>query len=112
MERLYRFVTEYREGWGDGTGRAVHSDPYKALFIFLRHAPINVESQPSIFMTSEGGLELAWDDTQNHDVRVEFTPKDVQYYFSITGSEGSVPLELERMKEFAESFQSLEQKTA
>jgi len=106
MERLYKFVDEYHQGWGDGTGRALASQAYNALFIFLRHAPINRASKPSIFMTPEGGLELAWDDAQGRDIRVEFSPNDVRYYFSSTGSEGSVPLE--RVKEFAQSFQSLE----
>jgi hypothetical protein len=106
MERLYKFVNDYRDGWGDGTGRALSPAAYNALFIFLRHAPINVSSKPSIFMTPAGGLELAWDNADGRDIRVEFTSNNIEYYFSSTGSEGTTPLA--RVKEFAENFASLE----
>jgi hypothetical protein len=105
MQRLYSFAAEYQDGWGDGSGKALNPEAYKALFIFMRYAPINVSSRPSIFMSEDGGLELAWDDANNNDVRVEFGPSRVAYWFSGTGNEGSV--EISETQTLAENFESL-----
>jgi hypothetical protein len=106
MERLYSFATDYQDGWGDGSGRALNADAYKALFVFMKNAPINISSRPSIFLTEEGGLEVAWDDAEGNDVRVEFTPIGVEYYFAKTGRQGCV--KLDQVQILAENFESFE----
>ena len=106
MARMHRFLNDYQDGWGDGSGKALAREAYTGLFTFLRYAPINVGSRPSIFMTIDGGLELAWDDTAGNDIRVEFNATEVQYYFARSGREGRAPIE--EVRKIAEAFLSLE----
>jgi hypothetical protein len=106
MKRLYRFATEYDRGWGDGSGEPLDQKILKCLFVFLRYAPINIESKPSIFMTPEGGLELAWDDFERNEIRVEFSSQTISYHFSKTGHNGSYPIK--NARGLAETFQELE----
>jgi hypothetical protein len=106
MERLHSFVTEYQEGWGDGCGKPLRRETLDALFLFMAHAPINIGSNPSIFFTEDGSLELAWDDLKGNDVRVEFTEIGVFYHFAKTGKEGW--FDRSKVQFFAENFESLE----
>ena len=46
-------------------------------------------TRPSVFLTDEGGLELAWEDAMGSPVQVDFNPRGFEFYREATGEEWS-----------------------
>lgn len=75
--RFDEFV-QYRDGWDFGHGRRLCGGSVAALELFLASYP-SFPTRPSLFLTREGNLELAWDGYAGERVEIEFLPDRFQY---------------------------------
>ncbi|PYK27100.1 MAG: hypothetical protein DME59_05395 [Verrucomicrobia bacterium] len=48
-------------------------------------------SQPSLFLTDAGGVELCWEDSSGEAVQVEFGSAQIEFYVEAQEVEDSVP---------------------
>ncbi len=77
--RMLLFTKYYTAGWGEGNKQV--SPRGQAIFLrFLEHVTFRDEADPSIFLTDEGELELAWSDTNGRAVQLVFGPNGVEVY--------------------------------
>lgn len=85
--------SQYREGWDFGRGRRLTPGSVAALELFLE-AYSSFPTRPSLFMTAEGNLELAWENHAGQRVEVEFFPDRFQYAIEADGTDQEGELEL------------------
>jgi len=76
----------YPSGWDAGRGSPLSPISVSLLEDF---AAIYSEFQrtPSVFLTREGYLVLAWEDLKDARIEVEFAPSGVEVYFAATDEE-------------------------
>lgn len=63
--------SQYRDGWDFGRGRRLSAGSVAALELFLAAYP-SFPTRPSLFLTQDGNLELAWEDDAGNRTDVEF----------------------------------------
>ena len=90
--RVYHFRNYYGSGWGE-KGRVLSPRALDAFFRFVERTDFPAGTNPSVFLTDRGGIELCWEDRDRKAVQVEFTSKDAEFYRGATDEEGSVPFE-------------------
>lgn len=81
----YAECRQYRDGWDVGRGRRLAPGSVAALERFLDAEP-RFPTQPSLFMTQRGMLELAWENLAGRRVEVEFLPD--RYLCFVEGESG------------------------
>lgn len=86
--RIHHFRNYYLSGWGGGSGQMLSPKALGAFFQFLESMNFPSGSQPSVFLTDRGGIELAWEDSSGKAVQVEFTRDGAEYFQEATGLEG------------------------
>lgn len=84
---------QYREGWDFGRGRPLAPGSVAALELFL-DAYSTFPTRPSLFMTADGNLELAWENHAGQRVEIEFFPDRFQYAIAADGIDREGELEL------------------
>ena len=89
--RLHHFRHYYSGGWGDGSGRPLSPCALKTFYCFLEAATFPQNSQPSLFLTDAGGVELCWEDSSGEAVQVEFGSAQIEFYVEAQEVEDSVP---------------------
>lgn len=92
VQRFEEFK-RYHDGWDYGRGKALSPRSVATFEAFLRQVPELSAVEPSLFLTSEGNLQLGWEDGEGGVVEVDFLPDGVEYYIDTTGEEGTVRLE-------------------
>ncbi len=90
--RLHHFRRFYSPGWGEGRGRSLSPRATEAFFSFLAAARFPEGVQPSLFLTDEGGLELAWEEN-GEAVQVAFQPGRLELYRKGDGTDRELPLQ-------------------
>lgn len=75
----------YRDGWDFGRGKRLSAGSVRALESFLLAGP-RFPTRPSLFMTQDGMLELAWEDAAGRRVEVEYLPG--RYLYFLDGPDG------------------------
>ena len=88
--RVRDFRYHYDQGWGEASRPALSPKALDAFFRFLGKVTFPPRVVPSVFLTDEGGLELAWEDSAGHPVQVEFHSQGVGYYQAASNDEGEV----------------------
>jgi hypothetical protein len=78
--------SRYRDGWDFGRGRRLTPGSATTLERFLVAHPFEIV-RPSLFLTHEGFLELAWESDGARRIELEFQPDRVAYYVAADGSE-------------------------
>jgi hypothetical protein len=89
--RLHHFRYYYSSGWGDGSGKPLSPRSLETFYRFLESAKFPANTNPSVFLTDEGSLELCWEDLSNKAVQVEFTPTHIEFYVEADDLEDAVP---------------------
>ena len=89
--RLHYFRQIFSGPWGSGEGRPLSPRAVEAFFTFLAAADLPEDSQPSLFLTDDGHLELCWEDCEGKAVQLEFGPRETEIYLESRGLEKSVP---------------------
>jgi hypothetical protein len=89
----FEAFSQYREGWDFGRGRPLAAGSVAALELFL-DAYSSFPTRPSLFMTAQGNLELAWENHAGQHVEVEFWPDRFQYAIEADGAGQEGEMEL------------------
>lgn len=104
VQRFEEFK-RYHDGWDYGRGKALSPRSVATFEAFLRQAPELSAVEPSLFLTSEGNIQLGWEDGEGGIVEVDFLPDGVEYYIDTAGEEGTV--RLEALPHFIERIRTL-----
>ena len=91
--RVLHFSRFYTPGWGE-KGRVLSPKALDAFYRFIEEAIFPAgKSNPSVFLTDRGGIELCWEDNTGASVQVEFTGTGAEFYRAATEEEGVVPFD-------------------
>lgn len=86
--RFLYFKQEFSRSWGEeGKGKPFSPKAQGAFFKFLQKAEFPEGITPSIFLTSEGHVELSWENSVGKAIQVEFGPEVAEIYLETTGYE-------------------------
>lgn len=89
--RLHHFRHYYSGGWGDGSGKPLSPRALETFYRFLESATFPENSEPSLFLTDAGCIELCWEDLSGKAVQVEFKPDEIEFYLEARQIEDSIP---------------------
>lgn len=91
---LNRFLEfkQYKFGWDSGCGKELSSRSVAILEYFISRLG-ELPTEPSLFFTREGNLQLGWEDEEGKSIEVECFPSHIEYYIEATGAEDSVALD-------------------
>jgi len=87
--RIQQF-RDYVPGWDFGHGQSMSEIGFNVLAAFLKKAKLPEGKKPSVFMTTSGHLELAWENEAGAKIQAEFGPKNIEFYREDTGDEGQL----------------------
>jgi hypothetical protein len=90
FQRIQNF-RDYVAGWDFGKGKPMSEIAFSGLAKFLETVILPEGKRPSIFLTSSGHLELAWEAQNGSKRQAEFGPRKIEYYREDTGAEGEIP---------------------
>lgn len=88
-DRLSSFLS-YPPGWAGGKGKTVSTYSLGLLESFLLER-IVFDTEPSLFFTREGFLQLSWESKNGHKIEIEFRGDRIEYFLEKNNSEGSLP---------------------
>ena len=91
--RIHHFRNHYNQSWGERRGEPLSPRALDGLTRFVTRATFPVSSQPSVFLTDHGSLELCWEDAQGTARQVEFRADGIDYFVAATGEEETVGLD-------------------
>lgn len=91
--RIHHFRNHYNQSWGERRGEPLSPRALDGLTRFVTAAAFPVGSQPSVFLTDQGSLELCWEDAQGTARQVEFKVNSIDYFVAATGEEATVGLD-------------------
>jgi len=80
-------------GWGEGKQKPLSPRSQDMFFRALELIDFPEGVTPSLFLTDEGFLELAWRDTDGRATQIEFGSKESEIYIESSGEEFTVPNE-------------------
>ena len=86
--RLHHFRHYYTAGWGEHGGKPLSPRALETFFRFLEQAHFTTNSNPSLFLTYNGMLELVWEDAFGKSIQVEFTSTGIEFYLESKKIEG------------------------
>ena len=89
FQRIQQF-REYEPGWDFGRGQPMSEIALRLLGQFLHTATFPADKKPSVFLTTSGNLELAWENPPGLRIQAEFAPDRIEYYREDTGAEESL----------------------
>lgn len=82
---------QYREGWDSGTGKPMSLRSVGVLEFFI-HQFDSLPTEPSLFLTREGNLQLGWEDAAGEPIELEFFPDRIEYFIGSKHEEGHVSI--------------------
>lgn len=88
--RIHHFRNHYNQPWGERRGEALSPRALDGLTRFVTAATFPAGSQPSVFLTDQGTLELCWEDAEGTARQVEFKADSIDYFVAATGEEATV----------------------
>lgn len=98
--RVHHFRNYYQAGWGEGQASPLSPRALEAFLRFLSEFEFPKDrSKPSVFLTDQGGIELAWEDAAGAAVQVAFGREEAEFFRAATGDELVMPLN--RLPEFS-----------
>lgn len=90
--RFKEFLDDYKDGWNFGEGKALSEYSIALLDLFLNKVD-SFPTEPSIFLTTEGYLQLIWEDKSGQEVMIDFSPTGFIYYIEDLDEEGEIQIE-------------------
>lgn len=91
--RIHHFRNHYNQPWGERRGEPMSPLALDGLTRFVTAATFPAGSQPSVFLTDQGSLELCWEDAQGAACQAEFKATGIEYFVAATGEEATVGLD-------------------
>jgi len=90
--RRWQYLREtFSGGWGE-RGQKPLSPKSQAIFLTtLKTIQFLPGAKPSLFLTDDGHLELAWRDADGKAIQIEFGPAESEIYHESSGYEEIVP---------------------
>lgn len=99
--RMLLFTKYYKTGWGEGN-KEVSPRGQAAMLRFLEHVDFRVNADPSVFLSDDGELQIAWNDENGLAVQILFGPGSIEVFHEAQRREESLPLTAYR--KLAEEF--------
>lgn len=103
--RRFQDFIRYQPGWNLGEASPLSARSVTVTDSFLNHLPELADYNPSVFLTPNGNLELAWEDRAGNAIEIEFWPDRVEYYLEALDEDRSMRLEV--FPQFIEKVRSL-----
>lgn len=92
-QRFYDF-SRWPDAWAGESSRSIAWGTYLNFERFLDSARfLTSQPPPSLFLTDEGHLELAWDAPDGSNISVALTPTGAEYFVERRGETGMVTAE-------------------
>lgn len=83
----FREFAAYRDGWDFGHGKALTAHSALAFEQFLAEYAEFGPRRPSLFLSRDGQLTLAWEDPAGKRVEVDFGPRELTLFLARDDSE-------------------------
>jgi len=95
---LERFETfkKYSKGWDSGCGLPLSHRSVAVMEYFINQFS-DFHSEPSLFLTPNGNLQLGWENTHGQVIELEFYPDKIEYYIEACEIEEKVNLDKKSM---------------
>ncbi len=81
---------QYKSGWDLGIGEPLSPQSIALLDTFINFYYDCFKTEPSLFLTNSGNLELGWEDKNGQEIELEFFPNKIEFYIESIGEEGEV----------------------
>ncbi|MFO0795013.1 MAG: hypothetical protein U0586_13260 [Candidatus Brocadiaceae bacterium] len=91
LERFEAFK-KYSKGWDGGFGVPLSNRSIAVMEYFISQFS-NFQSEPSLFLTPNGNLQLGWENSHGQVIEMEFYPDKIEYYMEACEIEGKVNLD-------------------
>lgn len=85
----YEDFKSYPDGWDNGVGARLSSRSTAVMETFFGVFS-DFDTRPSVFLTREGNLQLAWENSNGERIELEFYPDHIEYYIESREEEGEV----------------------
>lgn len=95
LKRFEEFI-QYRDGWDFGIGETLSSQSIALLDTFINIYFDCFKTEPSLFLTRAGNLQLGWEDKHEKAIELEFFPNKIEYYIESKEEEGEVNIRLDK----------------
>jgi hypothetical protein len=89
--RMLLFSKYYTPDWGEGN-RQVSPRAQATMMRFLEHVTFRKGADPSVFLSNDGELQVAWSDTSGKAVQLLFGPNSIEVLHEAQLREESLPL--------------------
>lgn len=95
---LERFETfkKYSKGWDSGCGLPLSHRSVAVMEYFINQFS-DFHSEPSLFLTPSGNLQLGWENAHGQIVEIEFYPDKIEYYIEALDTEEQINLDKKNM---------------
>lgn len=77
--------------WGERGQKPLSPRSQEVFFSALASLELPDHAKPSLFLTDEGNLELAWRDAEGRAIQIEFGPAESEIYVESESFEVVVP---------------------
>lgn len=91
INRIEEFST-YSDGWDFGKGKKLSTNSLHSLDIFLNKFSSFPPEEPSVFMNTDGNIELEWENEKGSSFIIEFLPDGFSYYFDSIDEEAEIKI--------------------
>ncbi len=78
-------------GWGERGQKPLSPKSQEAFFATLSILEFPASAKPSLFLTDDGHLELAWRDYEGKAIQIEFGATESEIYLESSAYEATVP---------------------
>lgn len=89
--RMLLFTKYYTPNWGGGN-KQVSPRAQAAMLRFLEHVTFRDGADPSVFLSNDGELQIAWNDSNGKAVQLLFGPNTIEVFHEAKHRDEPVPL--------------------
>ncbi len=89
--RWQYFRNSFSQKWGNEDTVPLQPRSQTTFLSALKLLEFPEGKPPSLFLTNEGTLELAWEDASGSPIQIEFGTNQTELYFESRGIEQSIP---------------------
>lgn len=90
--RMLAFTQFYTTGWGEGN-KQVSPKGLSAFLRFLKQVTFREGADPSVFLSNDGELQVAWNDQDGQAIQLLFGPKSIEVFHEAKRRDESVAVE-------------------
>lgn len=85
----YEDFKSYPDGWDNGVGARLSGRSTAVMETFFGVFS-DFDTKPSLFLTRDGNLQLAWENSGGERIELEFYPDHIEYYIQSREEEGEI----------------------